>query len=98
MMPASAISSNTWAASPGMSGKPEHRDARLRHVQADVLDDQLLHLFHAGDDLRGAVAAGRGGSLAGCGRRLGLLLELEFAVDGPQGLQGVLAGRPAPKS
>ena len=53
---------------PGDVGQPEHRHPGLRLVEADVLDDELLHFFHAGDDFRGvalAAAAARLGVAAG---------------------------------
>ena len=97
--PPSAISSKTWAASPGVSGTPQIVTRACDSSSAMSSIDQVFHALQPGD--HGAVG-GRWPcrrSLSGRRREPGrLVVQVERLVDGPQGLQGVTRGPPAPRS
>ena len=91
-MPASARSSNVWAASPGMSGRPTNVTRACDWSRSIALDDSFsMRCRRASNSAAFDLAAGRAISppaLPSAGRHV----ELEGLVNRAQGLLGVLAG------
>ena len=69
----------------------DHRDAGLSFVERDVLDDQILHALHPGDDVRGVVRQRPGSDAAvpACRRRF--LVQTKNGMNGAERLHGRFA-------